>query len=73
MNENSENNEYLQPISMSQIFDVDSASKNTNNDAGGLLMEVDQSIFKTPLKRKKSKECIVTKALFPPGIKMRFG
>lgn len=42
------------------MFDVYSASENTNNDGGSFLMDADQNIFKTPLKRKKIKECIAT-------------
>lgn len=61
MDEGIENNENLQPISMRQMLDVDFASENTNIDGGGLLMDIDQSIFKTPLKRKQNKEYIATK------------
>lgn len=56
-----ENSEKLKSVSASQTLDVDSASENTNTKNGGLLMEVDQSIFKTPLKRKKKKECTANK------------
>lgn len=56
-----ENGEKFESVSMSQIFDVDSASENTNMEDDGLTIEADQGIFKAPLKRKKQKESIANK------------
>lgn len=60
-NEPTESSEHLGSIPMSQMDDADSAVEYSNKEDNALLMEVDQNLFKTPLKRRLRSEHIVNK------------